>query len=371
MLTQTQLPADYKKGLDGVIAGTSAICAVGRSGDDLCYRGYSITDLVEVATFEDVACMLLTGEKPTPAQSDDFKRLLMQGRTIPRALRETIERIPADAHPMDVLRTGISMLGVLEPEQPGKAVEAAARMIAIAPSILCHWHAVSNDGEAPGTAYSGSDVGGHFLKMLRGEKPGEFERDVMNASLILYAEHGFNASTFAARVCTSTQADIHGAAVAAIATLKGNLHGGANEAAMEMVQRFSDPDDAERGILGMLERKEKIMGFGHRVYKVRDPRNDVMKRFARELADKRGDTELYAIFERVESVLAREKKLFANADFYHAYVYHQLGIPVPLFTPVFVFARLAGWCAHIIEQRADNRLIRPSEAYIGPPERRW
>lgn len=365
------LPADYKKGLEGVIAGTSAICTVGRNGDDLRYRGYSIEELVEVATFEEVACMLVCGEKPSPEKAREFNRWINEGRAIPKAMREVLERIPHTAHPMDVLRTGISFLGHIEPEGMLPPEQVAARMIGIAPSIICYWHRVSQGKTPPRLDYPGDDVGGFFLYELFDRMPDAFERRLMNTSLILYAEHGFNASTFAARVTTSTQADMHGAATAAIATLKGNLHGGANEAAMEMILPFKSADDAESHIMGMLARKEKIMGFGHRVYKVKDPRNAIIKDYAHRLAEMRKDDHLFAIFDRVEHVMAREKKMFANADFFHAYTYYQLGIPIPLYTPIFVFSRLSGWCAHILEQRAENRLIRPSEAYVGPGPRLW
>jgi 2-methylcitrate synthase len=370
--THAALPADYKKGLEGVIAGTSSICTVGRDGDDLHYRGYSVVELEKVATFEEVACMLLTGDKPTPEAGRAFTRKVAESRHLPKPLAEVLDRIPGDAHPMDVLRTGISFLGVLEPEEGKDPVDVAARLIGVAPTISAYWWRVSH-GEAPVNpdSYQGLDQGGFFLHALRGTPPDEFERRLMNTSLILYAEHGFNASTFAARVCTSTRADMHGACTAAVATLKGNLHGGANEAAMEMILPYRDPDHAEAEVMDRLRRKELIMGFGHRVYKVRDPRNEIMREHARELAQRTGRQHLLEIFLRVEQVMKREKKMFANADFYHAYAYYVMGIPIPLYTPIFVFSRLSGWCAHILEQRADNRLIRPTEAYVGPEPRKW
>jgi 2-methylcitrate synthase len=367
----TALPADYKKGLEGVIAGTSAICTVGRNGDDLRYRGYSIEELVEVATFEEVACMLICGEKPSPSQSKDFNRQINEGRALPKALREVLDRIPHTAHPMDVLRTGLSFMGLIEPEGMLDPTHVAARLIGVAPSIITYWHRVSQGQPAPKLDYEGDDVGGFFLYELFGRMPDAFERRLMNTSLILYAEHGFNASTFAARVTTSTQADMHGAVTAAVATLKGNLHGGANEAAMEMILPYRDADEAEEKVMGMLARKEKIMGFGHRVYKVKDPRNAIIKDYAHRMAEMRKDDRLFKIFDRVEAVMMREKKMFANADFFHAYTYFTSGIPIPLYTPIFVFSRLSGWCAHILEQRAENRLIRPTEAYVGPGPRMW
>lgn len=365
--------SEFSKGLEGVVAGQSAICTVGRQGDDLRYRGYSIEDLVERATWEEVAYMLVKGERaPDAAALARWTREIEAGRHLPSALRRILETIPADAHPMDVLRTGFSLLGNFEPEEKLGVERVVPRLLGIGPSILCAWHNHHRGLDKEFTDYPHGDTGGYFLYALRGgQMPSDAERQLMNTSLLLYTEHGFNASTFAARVTTATLSDIHSAIVSAIGTLKGPLHGGANEAAMELILRFRTPDEAEREVLGMLARKEKIMGFGHRVYKVQDPRNAVIKRWAKRLAENEPDLPYYAIAERIEAVMAREKKMFANADFYHAPAYYMAGIPIPLYTPIFVFGRMAGWIAHVLEQRADNRIIRPSEDYIGPGPRDW
>lgn len=371
MSTESASAGSYSKGLEGVIAGESAICTVGRAGDDLLYRGYSVYELVKVASFEDVAAMLVLGEKPNPAQSAEFARQVVAGRRMSKGLMEVLDRIPATSHPMDVLRTGLSYVGNTETEDGQDPAHVAARLMGVAPSIAAYWWNVSQGKPAPKQEYAGTDQGGYFLKVLLGREPSEFEKELMNTSLILYAEHGFNASTFTARVVTSTNADMYGAVTAAVAALKGNLHGGANEAAMEMCLQFSDAEDAEKQIMGMLARKDKIMGFGHRVYKVKDPRDEVIKGYARRIAEQKKDFALFDVFERVEAVMRREKKMFPNADFWHAYVYYSIGLPIPLYTPIFVFSRLSGWCAHILEQRVGNRIIRPTEAYTGPQKRCW
>jgi len=283
-----------------------------------------------------------------------------------------LEQIPKDAHPMDVMRTGASMLGNLETEESfDQQQDVADRLLAVLPSIICYWYRFSHDGVRIDTQTDDDSVGGHFLHMLRGEPASELHARVMNVSLILYAEHEFNASTFTARVCASTLSDMHSCVTGAIGSLRGQLHGGANEAAMAMIEHWRSPEEAEREMLGMLERKEKIMGFGHAIYRESDPRNAIIKEWSKKLADDVGDTVLYPVSVRCEEVMWREKKLFCNADFFHASAYHFMDIPTKLFTPIFVMSRLTGWAAHVFEQRANNRIIRPSADYIGPEKSEW
>lgn len=353
-------------GLRGQVAGRTALSTVGIEGSGLTYRGYDIQDLAEHCQFEEVAYLLLKGSLPDSAQLAAYRERLRERRALPRALRETLERIPADAHPMDVMRTGVSMLGTLETEKTfDQQQDVADRLLAVLPGIVCYWYRYSHDGERIETDTEADSIGGHFLQMLRGRAPDPLHEQVMHVSLVLYAEHEFNASTFTARVCASTLSDMHSCITGAIGSLRGPLHGGANEHAMAMIENWGSPDEAEREILGKLERKEKIMGFGHAVYRESDPRNAIIKEWARRLAEQVGDDVLYPVSERVEQVLWREKKLFANADFFHASTYHFMGIPTKLFTPIFVMSRHAGWAAHVFEQRADNRIIRPSAEYIG------
>jgi 2-methylcitrate synthase len=359
-------------GLRGQVAGQTALCTVGQEGSGLTYCGYDITDLADSAKFEEVAYLLQHGNLPSASEYRDYLGRLQINRGLPQVLKEVLERLPASAHPMDVMRTGVSVLGNLNQETDfSQQDEKIEQLVAMLPAIICYWYRFSHEGKRIETSTDTDSVGAHFLKMLTGKDPSELHEKVMHASLILYAEHEFNASTFAARVCASTLSDIHSCVTGAIGTLRGPLHGGANEAAMDMIQQFNSPDHAEKSLMGMLERKEKIMGFGHAVYRTSDPRNAVIKKLSSELADEFGDRSLFDISERCEDVMWREKKLFPNADFFHASAYHYMGIPTKLFTPIFVMSRVTGWTAHIKEQRSDNRIIRPSAEYIGPDLQRY
>ena len=359
-------------GLRGISAGTTAIATVGAAGKGLRYRGYDVAELAADSNFEEVAFLLLYGKLPSAAELEQYRQVLIGLRTLPQALCEVLERIPGSTHPMDVLRTGCSMLGTLEPEADFSAqLSIANRLIATLPSMLLYWYHYVSHGKRIETATTETGTGGHFLRLLHQAEPSEQHRRALDASLILYAEHEFNASTFAARVCAATLADFHSAVTAAIGTLRGPLHGGANEAAMALIERFESPADAASGVRAMLERKEKVMGFGHAVYRLADPRSAVIKAWAAKLATTERDRLHYAIAETIETLLWNEKKLFPNLDFYSAPAYQSLGIPTALFTPIFVCSRIAGWSAHIIEQRADNRLIRPTADYIGPGPRAY
>lgn len=360
-------------GLRGQSAGSTALCTVGKTGTGLTYRGYDITDLANNAQFEEVAHLLLRGHLPNQAELDAYKTRLVSLRGLPDSLKQALELLPASAHPMDVMRTGCSVLGNLEQELGfSEQLDATERMLALFPAIICYWYRFSHDGVRIDTKDQSEDcIGGYFLKMLTDKAPSELHKQVMHCSLILYAEHEFNASTFAARVCASTLSDIHSCITGAIGTLRGPLHGGANEAAMEMIENWLTPEEAESNIMRMLENKEKIMGFGHAIYRESDPRNALIKRWSKELSDAVGDSHLYAVSERVESVMKREKGLFCNADFFHASAYHFMDIPTKLFTPIFVMSRLTGWAAHVYEQRANNRIIRPSADYTGPDHQDW
>jgi 2-methylcitrate synthase len=354
-------------GLRGQVAGKTALSTVGKEGSGLTYRGYDVKDLAETCVFEEVAHLILKGALPTQAELDAYRATLQSHRGLPQALKDVLERIPASAHPMDVLRTGCSFLGNLETETDfSQQEDATDRLLAAFPSIICYWYRFSHDGVKIETETDDESVGAHFLQMLRGEKPSELHERVMNVSLILYAEHEFNASTFTARVCASTLSDLHSCVTAAIGSLRGPLHGGANEAAMDMIEGFTSADNAEEEMMGMLARKDKIMGFGHAIYADSDPRNAIIKAWAEKLGKDVGDTVLYPVSVRCEEVMWREKKLFCNADFFHASAYHFMAIPTKLFTPIFVMSRLTGWAAHVFEQRADNRIIRPSADYTGP-----
>jgi len=363
--------SDFSKGLEGIVAGQTAVAIIDEAGGGLQYRGYRLSDLAEHTSFEEVAHLLLKGRLPNASELKTYREHLASERDLPPAVCAVLEQIPVTAHPMDVMRTGVSALGCVEPEGKLRGQQACAdRLLACLGSMLMYWYRFAHEGKRIDPTGGGHSIAEHFLYLLSGENPDEQMRKALDVSLILYAEHEFNASTFTARTITSTLSDYYSAVTGAIGALRGPLHGGANEAAMELIVRFKNTEEAEKGIMGALARKDKIMGFGHRVYKTHDPRSDVIKRYADQLS--RGDEEgkrMFAVAERIEMVMRREKKLFPNLDFYSAIVYHRCGIPTPLFTPLFVMSRITGWSAHIFEQRADNRIIRPTSEYIGEKAR--
>ena len=358
-------------GLRGQIAGQTALCTVGKEGAGLTYRGYDVRDLAaNCSSFEEVAYLLLRGHLPNQAELSAYLKRLHDMRDLPVTLKEVLERIPADAHPMDVMRVGTAMLGTLEPELSfEQQQDVVDRLLAAFPAILLYWYRFSHDGVRIECSTNEPDIGSHFLALLHGKSPSALHREVMNVSLILYAEHEFNASTFTGRVCASTLSDLYSCITGAIGSLRGPLHGGANEAAMDLIDRFSSPEEAVEELRAMIARKDLIMGFGHAIYRDSDPRNEVIKGYAKKLADEVGDTVIYPVSEAIEKFMWDEKRLFPNADFFHASAYRFMGIPTALFTPIFVCSRVTGWAAHVFEQRANNRIIRPSAEYIGEEQR--